>query len=87
MSRWDDKDFHEFEFENKYEVEEESRLLEKFNDYLDLEKSEKERRKALEGGKSDFPKQSKIHSVISYVLGGTVLTGITAAFLFLWGFR
>ena len=82
MSRWEKKDQMDYDFERRSEWEEESHLIKKFYDYLDLEKNEKERRKSLEKTKPNNTKNSRVHSLVLNVSGGIAITGLTFAFWF-----
>ena len=71
MTRWDYGEEYRDE-----DYEEEARLLKKFNEYLDLEKSEKNRKKPIK----------KPHVAIALV-EGTILVGLASAFLMLWNYQ
>ena len=71
MTRWDYGEEYTEE-----DHEEEARLLKKFNEYLDLEKSEKNRKKPLR----------KPHVAIA-LIEGTILVGLASAFLILWNYQ
>ena len=87
MTRWKEKESQNFEFELEGN-EEESRLIKKFYDYIDLENTEKERRRSLEGKSVEkISKFGKFQSIVLPVLGGGILMGLTFGFLSLWGFR
>ena len=70
MTRWDDEEYRDEDHE------EEARLLKKFNEYLDLEKSEKNRKKPIK----------KPHVVVA-LIEGTILVGLASAFLILWNYQ
>ena len=79
MSRWDDRDYDEYDYKRMLEEEEESELVKKFNEYLDLHsRMEKEARKKKN------PKFLKNKKTTIALIEGTILSGLTAAFLFLW---
>ena len=71
MTRWDYDDGF-----GRDEDPEEERLLKKFNEYLDLEESEKIKSKPLK----------KPHVVVA-LIEGTILVGLTSAFLILWNYQ
>ena len=47
MSRWDDRNFENYNRDGIVDEEEESRLLKKFRDYRELEKNEIEKKRFL----------------------------------------
>ena len=71
MTRWDYDEEHRDE-----DHEEEARLLKKFNEYRDLEKSEKIQSKPLK----------KPHVAVA-LIEGTILIGLASAFLILWNYQ
>ena len=73
MTRWEDKEFGVDEI-----TAEEIHLLKKFQEYRDLEKNELEKIKW-----SDFPKVQKSRKISLALLEGSVLVGLTAAFVYL----
>ena len=77
MTRWEGKEFNGDE-----KSAEEIRLLKKFHDYVNLEKNELEKKKCSERY-SQFPKIQKKHRISIALLEGTILVGLTAAFVFL----
>ena len=82
MARWEDKDF-EGEVDEKSE---EIHLLKKFQEYLNLEKNELEKK----GPHYIYSKNTKLvknQNLALAVVEGTILIGLTAAFLFLWKSR
>lgn len=77
MTRWEDKDFDA----DKKSLEE-IHLLKKFQDYLNLEKNEVEKRKGSREY-SQYPKIQKNQNLSLALLEGISLVGLTAAFVFL----
>ena len=71
MTRWDYGEEYRDE-----DHEEEARLLKKFNEYLDLEKSEKNRKKPIK----------KPHVAVA-LIEGTILVGLASAFMILWNYQ
>ena len=71
MTRWEDGINYD-----KYDHEEEARLLKKLNEYMDLEKSEKIRKESQK--RKTIYKKGKMWLAI---IEGTILVGLTAAFL------
>ncbi len=83
MARWEDKDF-EHEVDEK--SEDETRLLKKFQEYLNLEKNELEKK----GPHDRYSKNVKLvknQNLAVAIVEGTILIGLTAAFLFLWSMQ
>ena len=83
MARWEDKDF-EGEVDEK--SEEEIRLLKRFQEYLNLEKNELEKI----GPHDRYSKNTKLvknQNLALAIVEGTILIGLTAAFLFLWSMQ
>ncbi len=83
MARWEDKDF-EAEVDEK--SEEEFHLLKKFQEYLNLEKNELEKR-GTHDGYSKNTRLVKNQNLTLAIVEGTILIGLTAAFLFLWNMQ
>lgn len=80
MTRWEDKDF-EHEVDEK--SEDETHLLKKFQEYLNLEKNELEKR-GIHDGYSKNTKLVKNQNLTLAIVEGTILIGLITAFLFLW---
>jgi len=83
MARWEDKDF-EGEVDEK--SEEEIRLLKRFQEYLNLEKNELGK-KSSQDRYSKNTKLVKNQNLALAIVEGTILIGLTAAFLFLWSMQ
>ncbi len=83
MARWEDKDF-ESEIDDK--SEEEFQLLKKFQEYLSLEKNELEK-KDPHDRYSKNTKLVKNQNLALAIVEGTILIGLTVAFLFLWSMQ
>lgn len=73
MSRWDEPD--------RFDDEEESRLLKKFYNYMEIEKKETERRKFLEVSDKKRPSVWGNRFVLSAIIQGAVITGLTVALI------
>lgn len=73
MSRWDEPD--------RFDDEEESRLLKKFYNYVEIEKKETERRKFLEVSDKKRPSVWGNRFVLSAIIQGAVITGLTVALI------
>ncbi|HWP78309.1 MAG TPA: hypothetical protein VNL34_01495 [Candidatus Nitrosotenuis sp.] len=73
MSRWDTSNYDNFD------DEEESRLLKKFYDYAEIEKKESERKKFLEVSDKKRPSVWGNRFVLSAIIQGSVITGLTVA--------
>lgn len=73
MSRWDT---HNYE---NTDDEEESRLLKKFYDYVEIEKKESERKRFLEVSDKKRPSVWGNRFVLSAIIQGSVITGLTVA--------
>jgi magnesium-transporting ATPase (P-type) len=73
MSRWDAPNYDSFE------DEEESRLLKKFRDYAEIEKKESERKQFLEVSDKKRPSVWGNRFVLSAIIQGAVITGLTVA--------
>ena len=76
MTRWDYDSYTEDE-----NPEEEARLIKKFNDYLDLEKSEKIRKEMNEN--NSIKRILKKPFVVMALIEGTILIGLASAFMIL----
>jgi hypothetical protein len=74
MSRWDSPI-------DSFDEEEESRLLKKFYDYAELEKKESERRRFLEVSDKKHPSIWGNRFVLSAIIQGSVITGLTVALI------
>lgn len=85
MSKWEERE--KGEFENQENLEDESRLIAKFYDYIDLENSEKERRRAQETNSERTRIFTDGHSIALALLGCLSLMGLTYGFLTLWGLK
>lgn len=75
MSRWDSSNY------DKYEEDEESRLLKKFYDYVEIEKKESERRRFLEISDKKRPSTWGNRFVLSAIIQGSTITGLTVALI------
>lgn len=75
MSRWDTPDYDSFD------EEEESRLLKKFYDYAEIEKKESERKRFLEVSNKKRPSVWGNRFVLSAIIQGAVITGLTVALI------
>lgn len=75
MSRWDEPDF------NRFDDEEESRLLKKFYNYIEIEQKETERRKFLEVSDKKRPSVWGNRFVLSAIIQGAIITGFTVALI------
>lgn len=73
MSRWDEPD--------RFDDEEESRLMKKFYNYVEIEKKETERRKFLEVSDKKRPSVWGNRFVLSAIIQGSVITGLTVALI------
>ncbi|MBM2851997.1 MAG: hypothetical protein HW420_544 [Candidatus Nitrosotenuis sp.] len=73
MSRWDEPD--------RFDDEEESRLLKKFYNYVEIEKKETERRKFLEVSDKKRPCIWGNRFVLSAIIQGSIITGLTVALI------
>lgn len=73
MSRWDTSNHDSFD------DEEESRLLKKFYDYAEIEKKESERKRFLEVSDKKHPSVWGNRFVLSAIIQGSVITGLTVA--------
>ncbi len=79
MARWEDKDFEgEVDEKSKDEI----RLLKKFQEYLNLEKNELEKREPHDRY-SKNTKLVKNRNLTLAIVEGIILIGLTTAFLFL----
>ena len=77
MARWE-REYDDY----PEDYHEESKLLEKLHDYLNLEKKMLEHKKERE--QSSF-KSLRNRKVVVALIEGTILAGLTCAFLVLWG--
>ncbi len=75
MSRWDTPDYDSFD------EEEESRLLKKFYDYAEIEKKESEKKRFLEISNKKRPSVWGNRFVLSAIIQGAVITGLTVALI------
>jgi|GEM_PF-581061 len=73
MSRWDSSNY------DKFEEDEESRLLKKFYDYAEIEKKESERRRFLEVSDRKRTSVWGNRFVLSAVIQGAAIMGLTVA--------
>jgi hypothetical protein len=73
MSRWDAPNYDSFD------DDEESRLLKKFYDYVEIEKKESERKRFLEVSDKKRPSVWGNRFVLSAIIQGAVITGLTVA--------
>jgi hypothetical protein len=73
MSRWDEPD--------RFDDEEEYRLLKKFYNYIEIEKKETERRKFLEVSNKKRPSVWGNRFVLSAIIQGSIITGLTVALI------
>ena len=73
MSRWDNP------VDDFFTEEEESRLMEKFYNYAELEKKESERRRFLEVSDKKKPSTWGNRFVLSAIIQGAVITGLTVS--------
>jgi hypothetical protein len=74
VSRWDSPI-------DSFDDEEESRLLKKFYDYAELEKKESERKRFLEVSDKKRPSVWGNRFVISAIIQGAIITGLTVALI------
>lgn len=74
MSRWDNSN-------DNFDEEEESRLMKKFYDYAELEKKESERKRFLEISDKRRSSVWGNRFVISAIIQGAIITGLTVAMI------
>lgn len=77
MSRWDDRNYNNYNSEGMIDAEEEARLLKKFQDYKDIEKKEVERRRFLEISNKRKPGIWTKRFIISAMIQGAIIVGLT----------
>lgn len=73
MSRWDEPD--------RFDDEEESRLMKKFYNYMEIEKKETERRKFFEISDKKRPSVWGNRFVLSAIIQSSIITGLTVALI------
>jgi len=81
MSRWDETNFDRFGYE-KTTDREESRLLEKFDDYIDLEKRELEKRNHQNNTKKEKGEDWSNHFLFLTIIQAVSIVGFTASLIF-----
>ncbi len=77
MARWENREVDNFEYG-------ESRLIDKFQEYANLEKTELEKQKVREAQCQKEQSFLKSTGVKLSIIEGGILVGLTAAFLMLW---
>ena len=81
MTRWDETNFDNYEYKNTSDHEE-SRLLEKFDDYKDLEKRELEKRSQPNNIQKEKGEHRENHFLFLTIIQAVILVGITASLIF-----
>ena len=82
MSRWDDRNFENYNRDGIVDEEEESRLLKKFRDYRELEKNEIEKKRFLEYSNNKNLGIWNKRFIISAIVQGSIIAALTISLLF-----
>ena len=81
MTRWDETNFDNYGYKNTPDHEE-SRLLEKFDDYKDLEKRELEKRNQSKNIQKEKRGHSRNHFLFLTIIQALITVGIIASLIF-----
>jgi undecaprenyl pyrophosphate phosphatase UppP len=81
MSRWDETNFDNDEYEEAIDHEE-AKLLKKFDDYRDLEKRELEKRNHQNNTQKEKGVSWNDHFLFSTIIQAVCIVGITASLIF-----